>query len=268
MKALRFILPLLLILAVIGLLLYQGLVEQNLESGNLVRGILIILGGIATMFKKPKQRPVANKKALYQKAYPEFIQEPFADEPRLERKFYDAVHDYNRNKPAAAIAKLEKLRKECRRTAELRAVTVFTALCLDDMQRYDEALKHYEAARRIRDNSTLASNMGLCCHRLGNFHQAQEYYEEAIQLDSSNPHAYNNLATLYFAMGDYESALEAAQDAISRDENLPQPLSIAAVCAKLLGDDTEYQNYYRRAVAAGYDGDKIKRVIKKLNPSL
>lgn len=268
MKALRFILPLLLILAVIGLLLYQGLVEQNLESGNLVRGILIILGGIATMFRKPKQRPVANKKALYQKAYPEFIQEPFADEPRLERQFYDAVHDYNRNKPAAAIAKLEKLRKECRRTAELRAVTVFTALSLDDLGRYDEALAKYDAARKIRDSSTLASNMGLCSYRLGNFRQAQDYYEEAIQLDSSNAYAYNNLSTLYFAVGDYESALDAARDAISCNEKMPQALSTAAVCAKLTGDDAAYTDYYRRAVAAGYDGDKIKRVIKKLDPSV
>ena len=66
MKALRFILPILLILAVIGLLAYEGLVAKNLESGNMVRGGLIIAGAIATMFKKPRQRPVANKKALYQ----------------------------------------------------------------------------------------------------------------------------------------------------------------------------------------------------------
>lgn len=268
MKALRFILPGLVILAAAGLLVYQGLVEKNLETGNLVRCAIIILGSIGTMFKKPRRAPVSNKKALYQKAYAEFIQDTFSEDPRLEKKFYEAVHDYNQGKPAAGVAKLEKLRRECQRSSDLRAVTVFSALCLDDMQRYEEALKHYEAARRIRDSSTLASNMGLCCHRLGNFRQAQEYYEEALQLDSSNPHAYNNLATLYFAVGDYESALEAAKDAISRNEKLPQALSTAAVCAKLLGDDAEYQNYYRRAVAAGYDGDKIKRVVKKLDPSL
>ena len=208
---------------------------------------------------------MANKKALYQKAYPEFIQEPFAEEPKLERKFYEAVHDYNRNKPAAGVAKLEALRKECQRTADLRAVTVFTGLCLDDMGRYDEALAKYEAARKIRDCSTLASNMGLCAYRLGNFNQAQDYYEEAIQLDKTNACAYSNLATLYFAMGDYESALGAAEDAISCNEKMPQALSTAAICAKLIGDEEGYTTYYRRAVAAGYDGDKIKRVIKQLD---
>ena len=265
MKALRFILPILLILAVIGLLAYEGLVAKNLESGNMVRGGLIIVGAIATMFKKPRQRPVANKKALYQKAYPEFIQEPFADEPRLEKKFYDAVHDYNRNKPDAAIAKLDNLRRECQRTADLRAVTVFTALCLDDMQRYGEALRQYEAARRIRDCSTLASNMGLCCNRLGDYERAAECYEQAIQLDSKNAVAYNNLSALFFAQSEYENALDAAKDALECNAKLPQALSTAAICCMLLGYEADYETYYRRAVAAGYDGDKIKRVIQKLD---
>ncbi len=265
MKALRIILPLLVILAAAGLLIYQGFVEKNLESSDLTRGILIILGSIGTMFKKPKKRPVSNKKALYQKSYPEFIQEPFAEEPRLEKKFYAAVHDYNREKPAAAIAKLEKLRKECQRTADLRAVTVFLALCLADMGRYEEAITQYEAARRIRDNSTLASNMGLCAYRLGNPRQAQDCYEDAIRLDGNNEYAYNNLATLYFGEGNYESALEAARDAISCNEKMPQALSTAAICAKLIGDEEGYTTYYRRAVAAGYDGEKIKRVIKMMD---
>lgn len=268
MKALRFILPGLVILAASGLLIYQGVVEKNLETTNLTRGILIILGSIGTMFKKPKQRPVANKKALYQKAYPEFIQEPFAEEPKLEARFYDAVHDYNRNKSASAIAKLEKLRGECQRTADLRAVTVFTALCLDDIGRYEEALSKYEAARKIKDCTTLASNMGLCAYRLGNFQQAQDYYEEAIRLDNTNAYAYNNLSTLYFAVGDYESALEAARDAISCNEKMPQALSTAAICAKLLDDEESYASYYRRAVAAGYDGEKIKHVIRRMNSDL
>ena len=268
MKALRYVLPLLLILAVIGMLVYQGFVEKSLETNDLTKGMIIILGAVGTMFKKPRQRPVANKKALYQKAYPEFIQEPFADDPKLEKKFYDAVHDYNRDKPAEAIAKLEKLRKECQRTADLRAVTVFTALSLDDMHHYEEALAQYDAARKIKDCSTLASNMGLCCQRLGRFEDSAQYYAQAIRQDSTNAIAYNNLSALYFAQGDYENSLDAAKDALRCNEKLPQALSTAAICCKLLNYDEEYESYYRRAVAAGYDGDKIKRVIRQLDPTV
>lgn len=268
MKVFRYLICIALILATIGLIVYQGVVEKNLETSNLVRGVIIILGAFGTMMKKPKPRPVANKKALYQKAYPEFIQEPFAEDPKLEKKFYDAVHDYNRNKPSEGIAKLEKLRRECQRTADLRAVTVFTALCLDDMGRYPKALEQYAAARRIRDCSTLASNMGLCSQRLGSFDRAAGYYEEAIQLDSNNAVAYNNLSALFFAQGEYENALDAARDALECNEKLPQALSTAAICAKLLGYDAEYENFYRRAVAAGYDGEKIKRVIRNLDSTI
>lgn len=268
MKALRYILPLLLILAVIGMLVYQGFVEKSLETNDLTKGMIIILGAVGTMFKKPRQRSVANKKALYQKAYPEFIQAPFADDPKLEKKFYDAVHDYNRDKSAEAIAKLEKLRKECQRTADLRAVTVFTALSLDDMRHYEEALAQYDAARKIKDCSTLASNMGLCCQRLGRFEESAQYYAQAIQLDSTNAIAYNNLSALYFAQGEYANSLDAAKDALRCNEKLPQALSTAAICCKLLNYDEEYESYYRRAVAAGYDGDKIKRVIRQLDPTV
>ena len=99
-------------------------IVKNLDNSNLVRGCLIIAGSFATMFKKPKQPPVANKKALYQKAYPEFIREPFADEPKLEKRFYEAVHDYNRNKPASAVAK--DYRVHCSRMRPSAKPSVFS----------------------------------------------------------------------------------------------------------------------------------------------
>ena len=268
MKTLRYILYTLLILAAAGLLVYQGFIAKNLTSSDLTRGILLIIGGLISMLKKPRNRNVANKKALYQKAYSEFIQEPFGEDPKLEKKFYAAVHDYNRGKPANGLAKLDALRSQCNRTADLRAVTVFTALCLDDLGRYEEALAKYDAARKIRDCSTLASNMGLCCQRLGRSNEAIDHYEEAIQLDSANAIAYNNLSALYFSHGEYESALDAAKDALECDAKLPQALSTAAICCKLLGDDGQYQHYYRRAVAAGYEGEKIKRFLRQMDSSI
>ena len=268
MKALRYILCILVILAAVGLLVYEGLVLNNLESSNLVRGGLIIAGALITMLKKPRQRQPVSKKSAYRNAYPEFIQEPFADQPKLEKRFYAAVDDFNGNNPARALEKLKKLRPECRNSQELRSVTVFTALCLDDLKQYREAITLYEAARRIRDCSTLASNMGLDYQRLGQYERAKELYGEAIRLDPNNACAYNNLSALYFFQGHYDSALGAARDALQRKENLPQALSTAAICCKLLGDEANYELYYRRAVAAGYDGDRIKRVIQKLDSQI
>lgn len=265
-RALPYILYSLVILGAAGLLIYQGLVQKNLESGDLVKGILVIAAAVLGMLRPKRRRKISNKKAVYQKAYSEFIQNAFYDNPKLEKRFYDAVDDYNFERYAAGIDKLTKLRKECQRTADIYAVTVFTALCYDGMQAYEAAVNHYADAARIRDNSTLHSNAGLCYLRLGRFEEAEEAYHRAIRSDEKNAFAWNNLATLYFKQGDYEQALEYAETAISVDAQMPQALSCAAICCSLLGDEEAYRKYYRQAVSAGYDGNKIKNAIAALDP--
>lgn len=54
MKPLRCILCIALILAAIGLVLYQGLVKKDPETNDLVKCVLVIIGSISTMFKKRK----------------------------------------------------------------------------------------------------------------------------------------------------------------------------------------------------------------------
>lgn len=267
MKALKYILYSLVILGAAGLLAYQGLVTNELDSGNLTKGILIIVGALIGMLKPRKNRTVSNKKAAYQNVYSEHIQNAFFDEPKLEKQFYNAVHDYNCSRPAAAISRLEKLRKQCQRSADLRAVTVFTALCYDDMGLYSKAIEQYTAALHIRQNSSLYSNMGLCHHRMGQPEKAEACYRNAITLDPNNTFAHNNLATHYFRQGDYETALKCAEDAIAVNKQMPQALSCAAICCALLGDQDSYETYYRQAVANGYDGRKIKNAIDVLNPT-
>lgn len=267
MKALRYILSGLVVAAAVGLLCYQYFVEGHVDTKDVFRAGIIILGAILSLFKKRKA-VIPNKKALYQKAYEEFIHSAFYDEPKLETKFYNAVHNYNQGKPSAALGMLEKLRKECQRTDDLYAVTVFTAFCLDDMQLYDQAIVQYDAAILIRRNSTLYSNKGLCLQRLGKYAVAEECYQNAIQCDPKNEYAYNNLSALYFREDDYESALEMAEKAIEINPKLRQALTTAAICSALMGFEEEYEQYYRRAVVNGADGNIIKNAIKNLDPTV
>lgn len=267
MKALRYILFSLLILACIGLLGYQYLSQGHLETSQVTRALLVIVGSIMSMLKKPKAK-VSNKKATYSKAYSEYIQNAFQNSPKLERQFYDAVHLYNLNKPDKAVAKLEKLRKECENSGDLRAVTVFTALCLDEMQLYEKAIVQYQAALSTRNSSSLRSNIGLCYQHLGNYQEAERCYEQAIQLDSKNAYAINNLSALYFRLGNYDAALDTAMDAIEVDRKMRQALTTAAICCGILGYTDEYEQYYRQAVSNGADGARIKQVIKNMNPHI
>ena len=268
MKALRYIIYGLLSAAVIGLTAYQAFVSKDLDSSDLTKAGLILAGIVFSMVRPQKARRAGGSKALYQKTYAEFIRSAFSGEPKLEKKFYSAVADYAQERPAKGVEKLMKLRRECQKTDDIYAVTVFTALCLDDMGLYREAANEYRNALALRPTSTLASNLGLCCQRLGEAEAAVTAYDQAIRLDPQNAFAYNNAAALYFREGDYETALEYAEQALDINPNMKQALGTAAICYALLGYETEYKDHYRRAVAAGYDGQKIKDIIKNLDPEL
>lgn len=268
MKALRYILFSLLIVAALGLLAYYIFVEKDLRPNNIIKCVLLVLSAIASMAKTGRRSKPANRKVVYQKAYGKFIQNAFKDEPKLEKKLLDAIDDYNQDNPSAAIAKLQKLRRECQRTDDLYAVTVFTALCYEDMRAWQDASTQYDAAVKMRNDTTLHSNLAFCLQNLGRFEEAEASYNRAIQADPKNSIALNNLAGLLFRQGDYEGALDYAEEALEINAKLPQALSLAAICCALQGYEEEYAAYYRRAVAAGYDGNKIKNTIKNLDPSL
>ena len=267
MKALRYILFGILILACLGLIGYQYLSQGYLETNQITRCGIILVGAVLSMLRKPRTT-VSNKKAAYSKAYEEHIQGAFQDAPKLEKQFYDALHFYNQNKPAKAISKLEKLRKECQHSKDLRAVTVFTALCLDDMQLFDKAINQYQAAINIRDSSSLRSNMGLCYQKIGNYEDALACYEKAMELDPKNAYAVNNLSALHFRLGDFEEALEIAEDAIAINAKMQQPLTTAAICCGILGDTEKYEKYYRQAVSNGANGKAIKEIIRNMDSEL
>lgn len=267
MKALRYIISAIAAAAVLGLLYYQGFVTHTLTSGNLFRAVLI-LAGLLVALLRPKRKHLSALKPLYKKNYAEFIQGAFSEDPKLENKLMEAIRDYNEQKPGKGVAKLLKLRKECTRSADIYAVTVFLALCYDDAGDYKAAEDAYKQALAYRPNATLWSNLGLCRQRLGQFKEAQDAYENAIQLNPKNAYAYNNLSALFFRDGDYESALEYAQQALEHNARMPQALNTAAVCCGILGDEEGYAKYYRAAVANGGDGKRIKAVIQELNPDI
>ena len=265
MRALRYILYGLLILAAIGLLCYYAFWLKDLSPANIIKCVLICAGAILGMVRSRDRRTPANKKATYQKAYGEFIRDAFTGEPKLENRLYNAINDYNLNKPSAAIPKLEKLRKQCQRTADIYAVTVFLGLCHDDMGTVEEAIRHYRDASAIRMNTTISSNLGLAYQRIGKFEEAEAAYRQALTLDPDNTYALNNLAVLYFRRGEYKESLALSRQVLKKDASMVQALSNAALCCALTGRDEDYKAYYRRAVSNGYDGRKIKAYLERMS---
>ncbi len=268
MKYLRFILPGLVIAAAAGLLCYQAFITKDLEAGNIFRCVLIILGACLTMLRGGSPRSYAAKKKLYQSAFPDFIQHTFEDDPKKERIFYNAVDDFNSKRYSQGLHRLTALRKDCTKSTDLYAVSVFSGLCYSRLNACQQAVEQYQYALSIRPNSTVASNIGYCYQAMGKNAEAIASYQQAIRIDSTNPNPYNNLSALYFQTGDYEAALDWAQQALKVNPSMPTALSTAAICCALLSDEDGYARYYRQAVASGYNGQTIKDAIQQLDPRL
>lgn len=270
MKKLPLILYTLLALLVIGILIWDFAVDNLIEQRTQAKAIVVLVGlviSIVNLSRRPR-RIVSNKKALYTNAYAEYIENVFPEDRKLQKQFFDAVDDYNHGKPAAGVAKLEKLRPSCVRRSDIYAVTVFLALCLDDMKVDDKAAQQYRAALSIKPNSGLASNLGLVLDRAGKEAEAAAAYEQAIRLDSGNASAWNNLAQQHMRNGRYEDALDAAENAAKLNPKLAPAHNVLAICSYMLGDMEAYEQHYRRAVSNGSNGERIKAYIAALDASL
>lgn len=262
MKTLRYILIALVAVAVIGLLAYQGFVTGELTHSNLVKGILILAGLILSLLKGNRRGRAT--KADYKAAYGHLIGNAFSDDPKLEKLLYKALADFNAKRYTACLKKLDNLRNASPKSADRFTVTVFTALCHDRLEQYEEAIRLYSNALMIREHSTVSSNMGSCYLELGRIDEALECFKRAVRADIKNPNAHNNIAQLYIQTGDYEAALPYAEEAVKLNGNMPQALNAMAICHAMLGNDAVSETYFRRAVACGSDGKTLRAYIDNL----
>lgn len=270
MKKLPLILYIILALVVIGILVWDFAVDNLIDRNTQAKAIVVLVGLVISIVNLSRRstRQVSNKKALYSNAYAEYIENVFPEDKKLQKLFFDAVDDYNHSKPAEGVAKLEKLRPSCVRRSDIYAVTVFLALCLDDMKVYDKAAQQYRAALSIKPNSGLASNLGLVLDRAGKEAEAASAYEQAIRLDPGNANAWNNLAQQHMRNGRYEDALDAAENAAKLNPKLAPAHNVLAISSYMLGDMEAYEQHYRRAVSNGSNGERIKAYIASLDAKL
>ena len=262
MKALRYILIGLVAAAVVGLLAYQAFITHELTGSNLTRAILILIGLVLTLLKGSRGGNAT--KATYKAAYGHLISGAFEDEPKLEKQFYKALDDFNRRKYPACLKKLDTLYAASPKRTDRFAIIVFTALCQSRMGQFEEAIRLYANALQIREHSTVSSNMGSCYLELGKFEDALECFKRSVRADASNPNAYNNISQLYIETGDFSSALPYAEKAVELNGKMPQALNAMAICHAMLGNDVEYETWFRRAVACGSDGRQLRAYIENL----
>ena len=97
--------------------------------------------------------------------------------------------------------------------------------------------------------------------------QARDCYEEAIQLDPSNPVFYSNLAAALTALGDYEEAVEASQTAVDLDPDYAKAWSRLGTALKQLGRREEALEAYQQCLLLDPSNDQTLQAVAQLQES-
>lgn len=236
------------------------------DSGSLIRSgalLLVAVLGILRTRRAQLRRDVKNRER-YAREYAAYIDSIFPEKEENVTLFYRAVDDYVRKNYAGGLKKLEKLRPRCENDRERYAVSVFSGFCLHNLEKYEPALEQYRSALAICQDSTVASNMGVCYEKLGLTDFAMRYYRIAVISNPDNPLPNNNLAQLCVAGGDYAQGMVYATHALSVKPDMLPSLTAMAVCSHMLGRQEDYEAYLQKISAAGGNPEKVKAYIQTL----
>lgn len=252
--------------AALALPVREYILTGTLTSAALVRsGALLLIGVLGLLrTRRADRKQRLGRRAQYQTDFAAYIGNIFPENEAARNRFFDAVDCYARKNPAGGWKRLEKLLPLCKTPEERYAVSVFSGFCLHNLEKYESALEHYREALAINQDSTVASNMGVCYEKLGLVDFATRYYHIAILSNPDNPLPHSNLAQIWIAAGDYAKAETYASQALARKPDLLPALTAMAVCRSKQGRQAEYEAYLQKAAAAGGKPEKIKAYIQAL----
>jgi len=265
-KAPRYILTavvVLLMLAIVGLYLYEVLVLKKPYTENLLRCIVIFFGGIGTLVKLWNGQGRRRSLSFYEKAYRQELGKAFQNKPSLRKKLLCAYRLYNEDNYRKALKYLYQLLKAAESREDTCAVLLLIALCYTDTNVPQEAIKAYEKLLQVDlYHAQSHSNLGLLYVKVGEFEKARQHYDSAVRYDSKNYYAYANRANYYFRIGEYENALPDAARALEIKNNGVEAASLLTIIYALQGDEENKKKYYHIAIASGKRPEDLNAAIE------
>ncbi|MBQ7834916.1 MAG: tetratricopeptide repeat protein [Ruminiclostridium sp.] len=202
---------------------------------------------------------------VYEEQYKEFLGEAFNTDKFSYRRLMKAIVLYNENKQQRAVDILDSITKNCLYPDDFAAVLLFKALCLEELDKLNEAEECYkDVIAYNKSHATAWSNLGYVYSRLGRTEDSFNAYSESLKYNPDNAFAHNNLAAYYVRKGEAEAALEKALEAIKLDPKMYQAMGAAAMAYKMLGDAENAEKYRRMYGANGGDAANLKNILEKI----
>ena len=248
-------------------ILFIAVMGPRLLAGGMNPARLIILGGLMILIVvmiRPMKAATKSLQQIQEEVLDDFCENAFADNEALEKRFLSALSDAGRNMPKSAASKLRKLTDECTTDRQRYAVALASAYTARRNQDWKTVIREYNKAIVLNPSADMAYKIGDAHQRLGNLDKARDSYEFAMELDPANPQYPSSLATACVGDGYYTMAQEYAQDALDLDPNFPQALATMAICYGLQEEPAMYKFYLDKAFDNGYSMDKIESTVKAL----
>lgn len=131
---------------------------------------------------------------------------------------------------------------------------------------YEKALKMYTDMLLYSTDSDLYVKMGNCLEKLGKTETAIEYWQKAIDIDSSNSNAFINLGNHYYAKDKIELAISNWMAALVSMPEEPTANLNLAVAYTMKQMTTEAFKYYDRYLkyAQNKSSDKYREIQLKI----
>lgn len=251
----------------IGYLIYEIVWKGIFDISHIMRTLLIVATMILAIYRVASGMGRGRKKhseQFFRENYGQHIGKAFLIPTKESKKFFAALEYYQYNQPAKLVDAMRGLESVCTNNEERFAVAFFKALGYDEMKSYKNAAEAYEKALFYREDSTAASNAGICYQRLGDSEKAIDAYRYAIKIDPENAYPYNNLAQIYIRKENYEEAYAYAETAISKQENFRQAYSAKAIACAMLGRKEEFEEAARKYALYGGQREQIYEMARNM----
>ena len=254
-----------LMLLVIGLFAYELVTTNTISGSSIFRGGLVVASAVIFLIKGLYGAGGRIPYQKYEAAYAKELEKTFIGENnKRERKaLLEAIHLFNIKAYGGAISKLEKLLSKCQTSGDVYGVKLFMALSYEGMQSGYKAMEIYkEIIKQGAYRATPYINLGVLYDLEGNINGATECLYEAIRLDPSDYHSYNNLAQIFTCNNEYEEAIECAHKALELKNNFNDALEALAICYNAIGDCKNAEKYFKKCLQTGSNEQKLRHAME------
>ncbi|MDP2922339.1 MAG: tetratricopeptide repeat protein [Candidatus Omnitrophota bacterium] len=114
---------------------------------------------------------------------------------------------------------------------------------------YNQAIENYEKAIQIDPNYVEAyNNLGYSYRSIGKYKQAITYYQKAIQIKPNFIPAYANLGALYNQLNEYQNAKDYLTKGVQIDPDFAELYNNLGYTYQLLNQHQQAMGYFKKAI--------------------